>query len=460
MSILNPPNPKKKGLPPGGTPGQVLTKTETGVEWRDPSSVVPNDVFQINLSSDPADGGVVSGGGYASEGMTCNAKAEPAKGYIFDGWKENGETVENDPNYSFAVSQNRSLIADFAKPKIYGVTWDGSSTTKLMRTDGAKDFAAPVAAVGNGSGSSPFDNIMPWSGMKRVIQDENELVAIPKYYLKVTHDPFTVQISSEYFEGFQVSPAHRDRGDGQGERDVVYIGRYECDDSYMSRTGKSPKASTNLATFRSGIAALGAEYWQADFALQLTWWYLYIVEFADWNGQTAIGQGVVNFSAKINTGGTDSMIYHTGRAAGTDGQTAIQYRGVENPWGNVREWRDGIIFSDTNICTYNNPANFVDTYNGTGATMWSNKRAAEAGWIKAWGYDSNDASFIYPSTVGGSETQYVPDHCNYNTGVCALNVGGSWSDRTSAGPFYLNGYHTPTSTSAYIGSRLQKLPNK
>ena len=356
------------------------------------------------------------------------------------------------------TTSGQSKTLSLAYVHIYSASWDGSSTTKLTRGDDAAIFTDPVPAVGNGAGSSPFDNRLPWSGMTKVTDGNNVLVKIPKYWVKVSHAPFKVQIADKATPGYQVSPAHRDRGDGKGERDVVYIGRYECDGSYMSRSGQAPKVSTNLATFRSGIHGLGAAYWQADFALQLTWWFLYIVEFADWNGQTAIGRGNVDSGAKINTGATDSMSYHTGRAAGTDGQTAVQYRNIENPWGNVLEWRDGIIFSDANICTYNNPANFADTYNAAGAAVRSNKRAATGGWIKAWGRDTNDPSFIYPSEVGGSETTFVPDYCYYYTGVRALVVGGNYGNGGNAGPFYLDGSSAPTGTFANLGSRLQKLP--
>ncbi len=356
------------------------------------------------------------------------------------------------------TASGQSKTISLAYVHIYGASWDGSSTTKLTRTDDAGLFTDPVPAVGNGAGSSPFDNRLPWSGMTKTTDGNNVLVAIPKYWVKVSHAPFKVQIADKATPGYQVSPAHRDRGDGKGERDVVYIGRYECDGSYMSRSGQAPKVSTPLATFRSGIHALGATYWQADIALHLTWWFLYIVEYADWNGQTAIGQGNVSSGAKINTGATDSMTYHTGRAAGTDGQTAVQYRNIENPWGNVLEWRDGIIFSDANISTYNNPANFSDSYNGTGATVRSNKRATTGGWIKAWGHDTNDPSFIYPSEVGGSETTFVPDYCSYYTGVRALCVGGYYSIGAGAGPFYLSGDNAPSNTYGLLGSRLQKLP--
>lgn len=373
-----------------------------------------------------------------------------------------GGTLPGDQNIANLAAAIASIPYD--PPRIYGVTWPGTTTNVLSRIDDSAEFSDPVPAVGNSAGSSPFDNCMPWSGMVRVTLDGNEMVAIPKFWVKVSHGPFKVEIADSAVEGFEVSPAHRDRGDGKGERSVVYVGRYECDGSYMSRAGQTPKTSATRTAFRSGIHAKGAEYWQADFALQLTLWYLYIVEYANWDTQTVIGQGNCgdgDSNSMIATGQTDSMTYHTGRAEGTDGKTAVQYRNIENLWGNVSEWRDGIAFSATDICTYSNPANFSDSYNAAGGVVRSNKRPSSTNYsIKLWGYDTADTSFIYPQTLNSSRVNYVPDCCAYNATGTILAVGGDYDTTYKLnGLFRLIGTYAATASNISIGSRIQKLPD-
>ena len=69
---------------------------------------------------------------------------------------------------------------------VYGVDFTNMATTsKCTRTDAAANFADPQPAVAGGTGSSPFDNIMPWSGMVRSTDpNAGEVVAIPKFYFK------------------------------------------------------------------------------------------------------------------------------------------------------------------------------------------------------------------------------------------------------------------------------------
>ena len=60
-------------------------------------------------------------------------------------------------------------------PNIFGVAWDGGESTKLTRLHPDTDpngivtvsiTDEPVAAVGQGMGSSPFDEYYPWKGMR------------------------------------------------------------------------------------------------------------------------------------------------------------------------------------------------------------------------------------------------------------------------------------------------------
>ena len=165
-------------------------------------------------------------------------------------------------------------------PHIYGAEWDGSSSPAWTRTDDSADFADPSPAVSNGNGSSPFDDCMPWSGMKRVEDSEaGTLVEIPKFWYKWTRtgSAMKLQIADSEVDGFFVSPAHADRGDGTGERDVVYVGAYHCDSNYKSTTGMIPKVSMTRANFRTNIHNLGNNVWQWDYAMYWTIMMLYLV---------------------------------------------------------------------------------------------------------------------------------------------------------------------------------------
>ena len=297
--------------------------------------------------------------------------------------------------------------------KIYGVTWDGSSTTALTRTDDAASFSEPVPAVGTGSGSSPFDDCYPWKDITKETKDGNVLVKIPKFWFKRVKDgnQETIQIADAELPGFSVSPMHSDRGDGAGERDYAYVSRYTLNTSYKSTSGNSSAVNITRAIARTNIHDLGANYWQYDYLTLMTIWMLYIVEFADWDSQTKVGRGYVDSnSAQINTGGTDSMTYHTGRAAGTDGKTAVQYRWMENLWGNIYQWCDGIVFSSADIYVQTNPASFSDATSGatkvgyTRATSGNYASGSRAGLFCCYG--SYEASGSYSGI--GARLIYLP----------------------------------------------------
>lgn len=200
---------------------------------------------------------------------------------------KNGETAEDTATIT---ADGQTVNVKLAYRHIYGVVWDGTSTTVWSRTDEAASFVNPTPyRAGATSYGSPFDNLYPWSGMVRVTDAvAGELVAIPKFWYKWTKsgNSLKLQIADKETDGFHVSPAHADRGDGKGERDIVYIGRYHCNtNNYKSQSGVKPKANITRSTARTSIHNLGSNIWQSDIQMRMTIWMLYLVEFADWNSQ-------------------------------------------------------------------------------------------------------------------------------------------------------------------------------
>ena len=69
--------------------------------------------FTVTVSANPTDGGFVTDGGSYIEGQSCTVIASPNAGYIFVNWTENGNVVSNQASYTFIVTSDRNLVANF-----------------------------------------------------------------------------------------------------------------------------------------------------------------------------------------------------------------------------------------------------------------------------------------------------------------------------------------------------------
>ena len=367
--------------------------------------------------------------------------------------------VAEGTNYLAGANKSVQVKAQFVT--IYGVEWDWTSggSTKGTRTDGAAGFGDPNPAVNNGSGSSPFDNLYPWNGMVKETRSGGVMVKEPKYWYKWTKTgkKLKLQIADGPVEGFHVDPVNMDRGDGLGELDFSYIGRYHCaSGTYKSETNKAQQVNITRSGARSSIHNLGANIWQMDFAQM---WYvgmLFLVEFADWNGQTAIGYGCSSGNSKQNNGRTDSMQYHTGTTAAnrtTYGFT--QYRNIEGWWDNVYDWMDGCYYNSNGLNVIKNPAQFSDSANGVlvGKPV--------AGYPSDFTIPTQDGLewALFPSAANGSQTTYVPDYWYYYGSSPCLFHGGNYYQILNHGPFCVS-YDAASYTYSVIGCRLQERPPK
>ena len=110
--------------------------------------------YTISVSANPTNGGTVSGGGSYQQGQSCTVIATAANGYSFNNWTENGSVVSTNPNYSFTVNNNRSLVANFSvqAPNTYTINASPNPSNGGVVTGGGtyqQGQSCTVSAVAN-----------------------------------------------------------------------------------------------------------------------------------------------------------------------------------------------------------------------------------------------------------------------------------------------------------------------
>jgi hypothetical protein len=361
---------------------------------------------------------------------------------------------------------------------LYGVRWHkNQSSPALERLYDSADFTFS-ATDGATAGHSDFDdkpiykdikicnvvNRTPTAykgeaGFSRAPSSGDVMVEIPKFYYKVidTDDYRDFLISDSRLDGFSVAPRHAPCDDYPNGLDKIYVGAYEASSEYKSISGQAPLVNLTRAQFRTGFTGRGTGYVQADWATQFEIQILYLIEMAHLNSQLVVGNGNVNSPAAINTGGSDSVAGMTGCADKASQSIAVKYRGLENLWGNVNEWHDGINFNSEIIYVCTNTSKYADD-TAADYTALSYSKAPSDGYISAIGLDASIPWVQLPTAVAGSDSTYLCDKYSQFEGWKVAVVGGKWNSGSNAGLFQTS---TGSSSGVYypdVGSRLLILP--
>ena len=280
----------------------------------------------------------------------------------------------------------------------------------------------------------------------------------------------------------------------------------EWDGTYRSMCGM-PATSisrTNFRKYARNRKTTTTEWNCMTYDVQKTLYWLFVVEYATLNSQAAynpaltsegfrqggLGSGVTNlngtlwstfngYNPVIPCGTTDSLGNNTGEVIYTmpteyDSSNTIEvqvprYRGVENPFGHIWQWTDGINvrispteanggdgLSKVFVCS--DPSKFTDS-GYTGYSHVGNEARAE-GYVKEVIFGNGGE--IMPSVCGGGSTTYFCDYhyTNIPTSETLRGVlfGGGADDGAAAGFAYANSYRVPSYANAHFGSRLCFLP--
>ena len=93
--------------------------------------------YNVSVMANPTNGGTVSGDGAYQLGQSCTVTATPNAGYTFVNWMENGNVVSTNAVYTFNVTGNHYLTANFqAQPQNYTVSVSANPTNGGTVTGG------------------------------------------------------------------------------------------------------------------------------------------------------------------------------------------------------------------------------------------------------------------------------------------------------------------------------------
>ena len=204
--------------------------------------------------------------------------------------------------------------------------------------------------------------------------------------------------------------------------------------------------------YRNGCKANGEGYQQYDFLIDLIIKELWLVEMKTTDCQSIMyGYAKNGNSTKIDTGATDEVTKPSGSpVSNTDGEHACKYRGIENPWGNIYKWCDGISFSGSSVYVCTEPTAY-SAGKTSGLYEYYGTRASSDGFVKTVAPLAEGSLIQYVTAVGADESSY---YCDKSwQGGTILWCDGSWGSGASAGLWCCSGASASYSANN-IGGRL------
>lgn len=369
--------------------------------------------------------------------------------------------------------------------------------------------ASTVVRIGKAVGMSlqNFENVAPWNG-ELVIIDGQHMKKIPKFYykreiLKTILIPQSSDsneigfkmvkwrdyISPVKLSGFEVEPAFARNG-----QELPYFGFSRFEGSIFDKSAnknlledeqvadfaqdllcsipnaKPCSGKTQLLTIENARKLAQnrntstTHVWgQQDFDIVTAIQRMITIGCGNFDCQASVGKGAVDIpdtpnteNNSLKTGSTANMGMTCGNA-GVDGKSSVNFFGIENFWGNIWKFVDGIVIEaktknrawvncdDLTIDTTNNKKNL-------GFTL-----SKSSNYIS--GFGEHGSAYLPCETKGGNvlSKDYFYQNSAYNGFLIAL-LGGRWSSGAGAGCFCWSVDSAGSNRNRHIGARLCLYP--
>lgn len=234
-------------------------------------------------------------------------------------------------------------------------------------------------------------------------------------------------------------------------------------------TQKLTRANTRkLAQMR------GAGWEQAYAATIAASQLLMLIEYASFDMQKVIGNGVTNKTDDSSTsmteitGATVNLGNASGSVTNVNGYNIVSYRGEENIWGNIWAWIDGMNeenptpFEEGQVGTlYVADHGFVDDSKASPYKNTGIHPCYGGGYISAFGYSEEYDWLFIPVEHTGNSTLPVGDYVwNSSPGWGVAILGGMWAYGSYAGAFCWGLHYASSTRYRIFGGRLVYVPSK
>lgn len=418
------------------------------------------------------------------------------------------------------------LIANHA----YGIEFDTTVSSPICTRIGNMSLhkTLPVQSLMKGCLLDDMGNVtqyLPaddWTNSTRDGSEGQVMVEIPQHYRKFVTDGTKRQVwlSTIPLEGYhEVPKSYVSAYQATVQRSTLKLSSVvNTDPDYRGGNNNAgwdgtyrtlcglPATNINRTNFRKYARNrnTNTSSWNCMvYDVYKTIYWLFVVEYANFNSQSAynaqltsegfkqggLGNGVTtidgtkwneynSYNPIVPCGYTDSLGNNTGEIAfnipteyDSAGKTIFipRYRGIENPFGHIQHWIDGINIrispteedggdglSKVYVC--HNPEYFTDS-NCEGYDYVGNEARTE-GYIKT--HIFGEFGEIISDVVGGGSTTFITDYHYTNIPTTetlrGLMFGGHAYFGAYAGLSFALSSYSPSHTSAFFGSRLCFLP--
>lgn len=265
------------------------------------------------------------------------------------------------------------------------------------------DFTKTVSGESLDITATDIDLMIEFGRFAYRIYDEDDYV-----YVSISNDATAIAADTR----FTYLPFTRGEN---SSIEKIYIGALGggIDENGKLRSNPNfiPQGNKTIGEFRTAAQANGEGYEQYTFYQHTMLQCLYLIKYGNLNSQVALGQGYTNSSAlKVVVGET----YNKGMYYGdpNDGSVSVKFAGIEDFYGNLATFTDGIY------CT--------DNFHATAATDNFNDTAE--GYIDLGAVAVEETVGILKTIWGDSALGFIPKTVVGESDMTENSLNENWSD--------------------------------